>query len=129
MRIKRDPLDILFSHYIKQRDKVCQARIGLDGQPASEGELCGRSFGKLDAAHCFGRGRKSVRWDEENSCLLCFTHHQWYDHHDTEKRAFFRKRLGDKEFDLLEGRMRITWPKPDKVLLAIYYQNKLRGEG
>ena len=111
MKIKIDPLDKLLRRYIRLRDKVCQE--------------CGRSDRKLETAHCFGRARKSVRYDEENVCILCFTCHQWYDHHDTEKQEFFRKRLGEEKFDLLQARMRTPARYLDKEAIRFYLEKQI----
>lgn len=111
MKIHINKLDVIVSLFVRKRDGVCQA--------------CGRAIGKLEAAHCFGRWQKSVRYDEENICTLCFQCHQWYDHHDTEKKEFFRNRLGQERFDMLEHRMR-NMDKIDTELLTMYYKEKLK---
>jgi len=55
----------LWSDIIHKRDKVCV--------------ICGKSEreGKLDAHHVWSRGgHKSVRYDLDNGCLLCFYCHR-----------------------------------------------------
>jgi hypothetical protein len=110
VKIRIDPLDKLFSQFIRTRDKVCQ-RCGGEAQ---------------HAAHFHGRSAKSVRWDEDNACALCFGCHVYLDSHPLEKVEFFKARLGERHFDLLNSRMRKTHPKPDKKLLTLYYQNKIK---
>jgi len=51
--------------------------------------------------------------------------HVYLDSHPMEKVEFFSRRLGDK-FDMLNSRMREIHPKPDKVLLTLYYQKKIK---
>lgn len=52
----------------------------------------------------FGRGKASTRFDPDNAAALCFGCHRWLDTHPDLKREFFRERLGDRAFDLLEIR-------------------------
>ena len=113
MKIRIDPLDKLFSSYIRARDNVCQ-RCGSSG-----------NLGSLQCAHFFGRARRSTRWDEENACALCFGCHQYFGSHPLEFVEWFKARLGDS-FELLEGRMRITYPRPDKELLTLYFKAKIK---
>jgi len=42
-----------------------------------------------------------------------------------EKVEFFKQLLGEEKFDLLNCRMRNTWPKPDKKMLMIYFTQKI----
>ena len=111
MKIRVDPLDKLFSQYIKLRDKVCQR--------------CGCYSENLQTAHFFGRSRKSVRYDEDNACLLCFGDHMYFTARPLEFVEWFKKRLGEREFEMLQGRMRINFPKPDKKAITLYLQMKI----
>ncbi|KKK92916.1 hypothetical protein LCGC14_2698080, partial [marine sediment metagenome] len=86
MKIKRDPLDILAAKYIKLRDKWCQR--------------CGGTSG-LQTAHFHSRRNRSVRYDPDNLCLLCFGCHIHLDGNPLEKVEFFKERLGELAFDLL----------------------------
>ncbi len=110
MRIKIDPLDKLCSQFVKLRDKWCQR--------------CGGSGG-LQTSHFFGRAMKAVRWDPENVCLLCFGCHQYFHAHPLEHVEWYKARLGD-EFDLLNGRSRATYPKPDKEGIKLYLKEKIK---
>ena len=107
--MKLDPLDVLFSRFIRLRDKECQR--------------CG-SMRSLQACHMHGRARRSVRWDEDNVCSLCAGCHRFLDSQAAEKVDFFKKRLGDN-YDLLEGRMH-QMGKVDKQALTLYYKEKLK---
>lgn len=91
--IRYDALDQLFGKYIRLRDGKCQ--------------YCGRSDRRLEAAHMFGRGKHSTRFDPENVYAMCggpheSVCHRWLDLHTTEKLAWLRKRLGDARFEALE---------------------------
>ena len=113
LKIKIDPLDVLFSRFIRLRDKVCQR--------------CGNQQNALQAAHFHGRAERSIRWDEDNACGLCAGCHMYLDSHPLEKVEFFQRRLG-QSFDLLSARRRIR-EKPDRAALTLYYREKIKLEG
>ena len=118
MKIRIDPLDKLFSQYIRMR--AIERVHGC--------ERCGAGkvdFKELQCAHFHGRSRKAVRWDEDNGVGLCFGCHQYLDSHAMEKVEWFKTHLGEEVFDLLNARLR---GKPDKVALMLYYKEKLRNE-
>ncbi len=95
MAIKRDKIDILFSRYVKLlADGYCQRchkHLGI------------KSRG-LHAAHCFSRGKKTVRFDRNNACALCYGCHRFLDGHPLEKTEFFINLLGLKGFQELDYR-------------------------
>ncbi|KKM76236.1 hypothetical protein LCGC14_1382140 [marine sediment metagenome] len=109
MKIRIDPLDTLFSRYIRLRDGACQR--------------CGNP--NTQTAHCHGRGRKSTRWDESNCCALCMGCHVYLDSQPIEKIEFFKQRLGELDFDLLAARARTPARYLDKKLLTIYFKAKI----
>jgi hypothetical protein len=111
LKIRIDPLDALFSRYIRLRDKVCQR--------------CGNGNTILQAAHFHGRAEKSVRWDEDNACALCMGCHTYLDSHPMEKVDFFQRLLGEVKFDLLNARRRIR-VRPDKAMLKLYFKAKIK---
>ena len=110
MKIKRDPLDILAANHIKLRDIRCQR--------------CGGTSG-LQTAHFHSRRKRSVRYDPDNLCLLCFGCHIYLDGNPLEKVEFFRERLGDK-FDLLNSRARTPARYIDKAAIKLYLQEKIK---
>ena len=110
MRIKRDKLDIMVSRFVKLRDKWCQR--------------CGGSGG-LQTSHFWGRAKKSVRWDEENICLLCFGCHQYFHANPAEHTEFFKKRLGPG-YDLLLVRARTPVRNQDKSAIGLYYKEQIK---
>lgn len=115
MKIRLDPLDRLFSEYIRLRaNNKC--------------ERCGAYSKRLQCSHYFGRARKSVRYDEENAVALCFGCHQYFTSYPLEHTEWFKKRLG-RNFDLLLGRMRITHPPPDKKIIELYLKERIRQLG
>src|SRR3990167_6316603 len=97
LRIRYTALDRLFSMWIRRRDQVCQR--------------CGRTVGRLEAAHMFGRGKHSVRYNPENCYALCggpnsAACHRWMDLHETEKHAWLKARIGEERYALLAVRAR-----------------------
>ncbi|KKM70644.1 hypothetical protein LCGC14_1438740 [marine sediment metagenome] len=116
--MKLDPLDKLFSQYIRMR---AISRVGGC-------ERClhtKTSYKQLQCSHFHGRARKSVRWDEDNAVGLCGACHMYLTAQPHIHEEWFKEKLGDR-FDLLLARMRNTHPKPDKNLLWIYYREKIK---
>jgi len=112
MKIKIDKLDVLFSEFIRLRAKnYC--------------ERCGKYSERLQTAHFHGRAKKSVRWDEDNACGLCFGCHSFLDSQAMEKIEFFKQRLGQERFDLLNARMRQVG-MPDKEAVTLYLNEKMK---
>ncbi|KKK87193.1 hypothetical protein LCGC14_2755690 [marine sediment metagenome] len=113
-RIRIDPLDTLFSEYIRRKSGGCCQRCGVY-----------HGWKGLACCHFNGRGLKSVRWDEDNVMAGCMGCHAYLDAQPMEKVHFFRNLLGEERFNLLESRKRITYPKPDKVAIALYLRMKI----
>jgi 5-methylcytosine-specific restriction endonuclease McrA len=97
MKIKIDPVDKLFSDYIRMRDGYrCQR--------------CNTYFpeekrGGLHCSHYFGRGRENTRFDPENCDALCFGCHRIWGSEDKEGyRTFKIKQLGENGFNALQVR-------------------------
>ena len=118
MRIRLDKLDSLFSRYIRMR---AIAQVG-GCQRCLTPKV---DYKQLQAAHFHGRSRRSVRWDEDNSCGLCMGCHVYLDSHPLEQVEFFKTLLGERDFDLLNARTRVT-AKPDKNALTLYLRQKIR---
>ena len=110
VRIKRDKLDILFASYIKARDKYCQR--------------CGR-MNSLQTAHFIGRRNRAVRHDGENSCLLCFSCHQHFHENPLEFVEWFKARLGDRNYDMLQARASRP-QKIDRELIRLYLEQEIK---
>lgn len=112
-KMRIDPLDSLFSHYIRLRDNyTCQR--------------CGKYSKLVQCAHFIGRIIKSVRWDEDNACTLCIECHNYVDTHKEEKKAFFKQLLGEEKYNSLLSRVNIFYHKTNKKGLTIYFKAKLK---
>ena len=115
LKIRIDPLDSLVSEYVRKRTKgFC--------------ERCGKYYGwqNLQACHFHSRRKISVRYDSDNLAGCDFGCHNWLDGNPMEKIEFFQNRLGQVKFDLLNSRARITFPRPDKKMLTLYYQQQIK---
>ena len=111
-KIQIRPVDTIFSKYIRTRDGwICQ----------NCGKFCGEnnSLHKLECSHHFTRGKESTRFDPNNCVSLCFNCHQSF--HDSKelRNNFMIKRLGQREYDLLELRSNSKGNKDD-ALTKIY---------
>ena len=117
MKIKRDPLDVLFSQYMRLKAKgVC--------------ERCGRKvgYGKLQVSHLFGRRYKALRWDEDNVSVVCFTCHMGSGgFHDSpvEHVNWFIRTRGQDRYDMLVARSRNSGKNIDKKLLEVYFKQQI----
>jgi hypothetical protein len=114
MKICIDKLDQLFSQYIRLRDKVCKR--------------CGNSNTILQCAHFYGRAKRSVRWDPDNACALCFGCHRYLDSNPIQKIEFFINLLGEERLLHLMARARQTYPKPDRQAIEIWLRAEIRKE-
>ena len=80
--------DKLFSLYIRNRDKVCQA------------PNCNKT--NLHCAHIFSRRNINLRWYPDNALALCYYHHLHWAHKEpilfTE---FVKRKLGKRRFEKL----------------------------
>lgn len=119
LKVRISPLDRLFSEFVRKR------AIKLVGGC----ERCltwKRDYKELQCSHFFGRAQKSVRWDEDNACGLCFGCHQYFGSHPLEYVEWFKQRLGVVKFDLLQVRAWISYPKPDKEAIRLYFKEQIR---
>ena len=93
MKIKISRLDSKFSNYIRWvKDKgICQ-RCRRQYSPPSQGAHC---------SHFWGRARKSVRYNVDNACMLCYGCHMYFTGQPEEHRAFMLRRLGSIKYNLL----------------------------
>ena len=105
MRIRIDPLDVLFSKIVRARVRgVC--------------EYCKKNRERLECSHFHGRSKKSTRWDFQNVAALCFTCHQNFHAYPLDHVEWFKKRLGPEAFDRLTLRAN-TPEKTDRDLIKL----------
>lgn len=93
MRIKITRLDVLFSKFIRLR-------------AGGKCEYCGKLklLPHLECSHFHGRRKRSVRYDPDNACGLCFSCHQYLGSNPYQHTEFFKKHLGSERFEALNIR-------------------------
>lgn len=117
MRVKIDKLDTLFSRYIRTRaGGRCQINA-----PKCRGSV---GFKSLDTCHFHGRRKRSVRWNEDNAVAGCFTCHRYLDENPLFAVEFFKNRLGQKKFDLLNIQANMP-QKVDRKAVELYLRQKI----
>ena len=88
--------DRLFREIIRARDKVCQKTFKAVN---------------LQVAHYWTRKILRTRWDLSNACLLNGgAHIHWAHVRPDQFKEFWIRRIGQREFDLLEIRARYVAP-------------------
>jgi hypothetical protein len=124
-----DPLDVLFSEFIRKRAIKrcggCERCLTPKFDIVKDNGNVFPAWQFLQNSHFFGRTDKSTRFDEDNCAGLCGACHMYLEHHPHEHDAWFRQYLGDEKFELLLSRNRQR-EKPDKKILTIYYQSKIK---
>ena len=111
LRIKIDPLDQLFSEYIRKRDNYTCQRCGVKSK-------------NVQCAHFIGRRNQNCRFNEQNATTLCFACHFYFHANPLIFVEWTKKRLGEKDFNFLLVQERII-TKPDKRAIEIYLKAKL----
>ena len=108
--MKRDSLDALWSLCIRTRDRFTCRRCGKQHDPKSQG---------LHAAHIFGRGKMSTRFDLLNGVALCYGCHRFLDTHPDEKTRWVLSWMQQPVYDRLLFRAHQP-SKVDRVLVRIH---------
>jgi len=115
---------------IKFLDDLCRSIVRIRDKMTCR--RCGRSAAqgfKVEWAHFISRSNKAVRWDLDNSCMLCFECHYKFMHghgpeeHTSEDReTFWRSLIGGPAFQALT--MRATGKGGDRRLVKIYLEQE-----
>ena len=109
--MKLDKADILFSKYIRTRDKWTCQRCKTKYSENSKG---------LHNSHYFGRQNEGTRFDPENCMALCYGCHQRWDERNREEyRDFKIKQLGEQGFKILRARADLPKKKDRKLSYLI----------
>ncbi len=119
MKVRIDPLDKLFSEFIRKR---AIKRVG-----GCERCLQGKTdYKQLQTAHLLGRWKKSTRWDEDNAIGACGGCHMVLDRDHAEKEDFIQSHLGQERYDLLKARARVPARYQDKEAITLYLKEQIR---
>ena len=132
MKIRIDPLDKLFSEFIRKR---AIKRVG-----GCEYEYCDNpkkydiekdngkvllAWKQLQCSHFHGRRKQSVRYNEDNAAGLCFRCHQYLGENPFEHARWFMKHLTDEKFGFLNMQSN-TFIKPDKEAIRLYLTERIK---
>lgn len=118
--IKRTPADAAFSDCVRERAGWSCEKCGREYPEGSS------RFG-LHCSHHFGRRHKSVRWEPMNAASLCFTCHNEVAENPLEHVTWFRRLLGERNYELLcELKERLVRKKDlDMKAMAKHYREEL----
>jgi hypothetical protein len=129
---KRDPLWELCSKFIRMRamDRCggCE-RCWWLSQLGPKSFRRKASWKELQAAHCFGRNARKVKYDIDNIAGLCGGCHLYIDSQHDAKEGFFRALLGDGKYEMLQMRKEQTHPKIDKAAIKLFLKSEIKKLG
>lgn len=119
MKVRIEPLDALFSLYIRARDRwTCQ--------------VCGRIFaeperGKLQCSHFMSRRHQGTRYYDGNACAKCFACHQRMTGNPITFTMWIMDRVGGQAFAKLQmmARKPTKWTPFDREMIAWELYEKL----
>lgn len=112
MKVRIDPLDALFSIYIRARAGWKCERCG---KFYPEGERQG-----LDCSHFVGRANKGTRWDDDNAAAHCRGCHGYLGANPVIFVDWILNRLGGQRYAALRARAAkpTKWTANDRALIA-----------
>ena len=77
-----------------------------------------REIGGMQCSHFWGRKAESVRFDSENTDVLCFSCHNYFSMNPAEYVIWKTKKLGEKAYKMLMVRAHTLQKRDDaKILL------------
>lgn len=130
MKIRLDALDKLASEYVRRRAIAevggCQRCLTPKYDIQKEDGSIFPAWKQLECSHFIGRSNRAVRYDTDNLVGICAGCHLYLTSHPLEHTEWFKNRLGEDKFNMLMGRMRQTWPKPDRKLIEIYLKEQIK---
>jgi len=120
-KIKRRASDIIFSEFIRRRDKKCMYRFKCLGLP------CDWKY-DLDCSHWQGRGKEGTRVDEDNADACCRKCHKYVTDTAEGKKAldkFKLKQLGQVRHDMVLLRAN-SYHKKDEFMSKLIARELLK---
>ena len=127
--MKLSNLDKLFSEVIRKRaiSRVngCERCLTQKHDTLKDSGDTFYAYMYLECSHFWGRGKRSVRYDEENAAGLCHGCHRYFTSHPAEHYQWFLERLGQVHFDFLATRARRP-QKIDENLIGIYLRELIK---
>lgn len=116
-RRPRDPVKAAKKLRVKDMDAFCRAVVFARDQ--NKCRRCGRSDLQLHWSHVYSRRFKWLRWDLDNSCVLCAGDHFWWHDHPLEAAEWWQNELGPAKYSAL--RLRAARPRKVDLLLVRKY--------
>lgn len=111
MRIRRDPLDALFSKLIRKQRPIC--------------EVCHKNS-STQVHHWKGRRHQSVRFDPDNAWAVCFACHRKFEEDPPWAIQMQQKRLGARyDSFVLKANMIVKRYAHDKAMLKLWLVKEL----
>jgi len=131
--MKIDPLDKLFSEYIRrraiQRCGGCERCGTIKPDLTREDGSTFPGWMSLQCSHFHGRTKKSVRFDPDNAAGLCAGCHMYLEHNPLAHYEWFKEYLietaGAQAFEYLNIRAQ-TPQKVDKEAINVYIKQLLK---
>lgn len=118
MKIRISALDKEFSKFIRNRDDWTCQRCNKKYPPPTN---------SLHSAHFHGRRKKSVRFEPDNACALCFFCHQYFHENPVDHVNFMQVRLGKRRYDCLLVAANVI-KKPDYEAIKIWLKAMIKGQ-
>lgn len=116
MYIKLRKTDILFSTYIRTRDKWTCQRCKTRYPEKARG---------LHNSHFWGRKRENTRFEPLNCDALCMGCHQYYEQNPEDYREWKLKQLGEEQYKRLKVQA-YTLTKRDDKLTELYVKELMK---
>ena len=110
-KVKIRKADSVFSNYVRSKAGWKCERCGAQHEEKSQGLHC---------SHFHGRRKESTRFDETNVASLCHGCHSYFHGNPLEHTEWFKKRIGEREFDLLTLRANTYHKKDDTAVIMVY---------
>lgn len=129
MKIRLDALDKLASEYVRRRAIAevggCQRCLTPKYDIQKEDGSIFPAWKQLECSHFIGRSNRAVRYDTDNLVGICAGCHLYLTSHPLEHVEWFKSRLGEQAFDMLNSRMRTPSRYVDKEAIGIYLKIKI----
>jgi len=130
MKIRIDPLDELFSHYVRlraiKRVGGCERCLAPKFDILKDNGDILPAYKQIQCSHYHKRRKLSVRFDESNANGFCFGCHQFFEENRDEYTLWMKFYLGQEQLGMLANRMRISYPRPDRKAIEIYLKEQIK---
>lgn len=123
--------DRLFSEFIRRRALRlaggCERCLTPKYNLTKEDGTVLKAWKQLSCCHLHSRGKRSVRWDEDNAIGLCGACHMYFHGHPLEQIEFYKAKLGEERFEQLQLRAEAV-TKLDMAAVRLYLNQLLKSE-